>query len=102
MNLASALSERIRLCREKAGLSQQELAQAAGLSLSLVAKLEQGTKADPRVSSLMALAYGLGVTPGALLDGLPLSRHEAQETIPKKASEKKSKAKDKGKKKKKK
>jgi transcriptional regulator with XRE-family HTH domain len=41
-----------------------------GLSLSLVAKLEQGKKADPRASTLLALAEALGVRPGALLDDL--------------------------------
>ena len=40
------------------------------LSVSLVAKLEQGKKADPRASTLLALARSLGVTPGTLLDDL--------------------------------
>lgn len=40
------------------------------LSLSLVAKLEQGKKADPRASTLLSLATALGVRPGELLNDL--------------------------------
>jgi transcriptional regulator with XRE-family HTH domain len=69
--LAQLLSERLRSLREAKGVSQQELATGAGLSMSLVAKLEQGKKADPRVSTLLALASALDATPGAMIDGLP-------------------------------
>jgi len=81
MKLAKALSGRIRALREAAGLSQQEVATRGDLSLSLVAKLEQGKKADPRASTLLALAAALGVPPGLLLDGLypaPGGRDEAE------------------------
>jgi transcriptional regulator with XRE-family HTH domain len=64
------MSLRIKELRENAGLSQQELAVKADLSLSLVAKLEQGKKADPRVSTVLALTGALGVKPGGLLDGV--------------------------------
>jgi transcriptional regulator with XRE-family HTH domain len=68
--LARALSRRIKSLREGADLSQQEVAERGELSLSLVAKLEQGKKADPRASTLLALARALGVRPGVLLDDL--------------------------------
>ena len=68
--LARALSARIKALREASGLSQQEVAERGDLSVSLVAKLEQGKKADPRASTLLALARSLGVTPGTLLDDL--------------------------------
>jgi DNA-binding XRE family transcriptional regulator len=45
-----------------AGLSQQELATKAGLSMSLIAQLEQGFKDDPKLSTVRALANTLGVT----------------------------------------
>jgi transcriptional regulator with XRE-family HTH domain len=70
MKLAKAISGRIKALREAAELSQQEVATRGDLSLSLVAKLEQGKKADPRASTLLALAAALGVPPGMLLDGL--------------------------------
>jgi transcriptional regulator with XRE-family HTH domain len=80
MKLAKAISRRIRDLREAAGLSQQDVAMRAELSMSLVAKLEQGKKADPRASTLLALAHALGVPPGKLLDDLfspPLPKTEA-------------------------
>jgi transcriptional regulator with XRE-family HTH domain len=70
MKLAKALSQRIKQLREAAGLSQQEVAMRGDLSMSLVAKLEQGKKADPRASTLLALARALQVRPGSLLDDL--------------------------------
>lgn len=70
MKLKKALSQRIKALREASGLSQQEVATRGDLSLSLVAKLEQGKKADPRASTILALAAALGVKPGQLLDDL--------------------------------
>jgi transcriptional regulator with XRE-family HTH domain len=107
MKLKKALSQRIKALREAAGLSQQDVAQRGELSLSLVAKLEQGKKADPRASTILALAQALGVKPGQLLDDLfaapapppPVSLepaangHEAEEKKGKKKKEKNSKKK---------
>jgi transcriptional regulator with XRE-family HTH domain len=103
MKLAKLISQRIRTLREATGLSQQEIAVKGDLSLSLVAKLEQGKKADPRASTLLALAGALGVRPGELLDDLTPSEAEAvvapgedvPEPLPvkKKAKKKKAKAK---------
>jgi transcriptional regulator with XRE-family HTH domain len=70
MKLSKAISRRLKALREAAGLSQQEVAVRADLSLSLVAKVEQGKKADPRASTLLALAGALGVRPGEILDDL--------------------------------
>jgi transcriptional regulator with XRE-family HTH domain len=71
MKPGKLLSVRIKALREAAGLSQQELANRADLSVSQVAKLEQGSKADPRTSTLLALAMALEIKPGQLLDELP-------------------------------
>ena len=73
MKLSQALSERVRTLREAAGLSQQEIAIKADLSLSQISKLEQGKKADPRASTLIALALALGIKPGQLIDDLPVT-----------------------------
>ena len=70
MKLSKAISLRLKSLREASGLSQQEVAMQADLSLSLVAKMEQGKKADPRASTLLALAGALKVRPGSLLDDL--------------------------------
>jgi transcriptional regulator with XRE-family HTH domain len=70
MGLSKKIAYRLQTLREAAGLSQQEVADRADLSLSLVAKMEQGRKADPRASTLLALAPALGVRPGQLIEDL--------------------------------
>ena len=70
MGLSKKIAYRLRTLREAAGLSQQQVAERADLSLSLIAKMEQGRKADPRASTLLALAGALGVRPGQLIEDL--------------------------------
>jgi len=53
---ASTLGERIRSVRRRRGLTQRELATAAGASESLIKKLEQGTITDLRLETLHKLA----------------------------------------------
>jgi transcriptional regulator with XRE-family HTH domain len=60
------LAERVKRHRDAAGLSQQELAFRSGLSLSVIAGIEQGKKGDPRLSTVAAIAEALGVP----VDGL--------------------------------
>src|SRR5262245_34277174 len=96
MKPGKAISVRLKDLRESAGLSQQEVAMRADLGLSLVAKLEQGKKGDPRASTLLALAEALGVKPGAILEDLfprPAAgaAEEAQGTGKKKKKKKKKK-----------
>jgi transcriptional regulator with XRE-family HTH domain len=62
------LSERVRHFRALSKMSQQELATAAALSVSLISSIEQGRIKDPRLSTLKAIAAALGV---ALSDILP-------------------------------
>ncbi len=64
MGLSKKIAYRLQTLREASGLSQQEVAERADLSLSLIAKMEQGRKADPRASTLLALSRALGVRPG--------------------------------------
>jgi transcriptional regulator with XRE-family HTH domain len=52
---------RLRELREAAGLSQAQLAEAAGLHLHGVTKLEQGHR-EPSWATVTALADGLGVS----------------------------------------
>ncbi len=46
--------EELRRLRKKAGLSQRELARLAGVSQSLIAKIEKG-EVNPRISTLMRI-----------------------------------------------
>jgi transcriptional regulator with XRE-family HTH domain len=61
-----SLGARLKAIREAAGLSQQELAMRAGVSLSVVFQLEQGKRKDPKLSTLVALAGALGTDVGKL------------------------------------
>ena len=56
-----AISSKVKELREAARMSQQALANAAGVSISVISHLEQGVKADPRQSTLHKLANALGV-----------------------------------------
>ncbi|WP_267245185.1 helix-turn-helix domain-containing protein [Streptomyces sp. PR69] len=62
--MTTGLADNIRKYRRTGGLSQEGLAEAAGLSLSTVRKVEQG--GDVRVETLHALARALGVSTSAL------------------------------------
>lgn len=57
----NALGGRLKELREAVGLSQQGLADRAGVHLSIVFKIEQGTNKNPRIGSLLSLAEALGV-----------------------------------------
>ena len=75
MSQGQTIGDRIRESRKRRGLSQRELAQLSGVSISLVRKLEQGERQDTRTETLRKLAVSLGVPTTALLGddpGLPL------------------------------
>lgn len=62
-----ALKDKLQELRKAAGLTQQGLAIATGLSVSVIQHIERGAIPDPRVSTLRALAKALGVTIDALM-----------------------------------
>jgi XRE family transcriptional regulator, regulator of sulfur utilization len=68
-DLASAFGRRLRELREREGLTQDQLAKHSGLQASVVGRLDRGEH-EPRLSSVLAVARGLGVSPGELLDTL--------------------------------
>ncbi len=57
------LGRGIRRCRERVGLSQEELAGRAGLHRNYVGLVERGER-NATVKTLLALARTLGVSPG--------------------------------------
>src|SRR5215204_717065 len=61
------IGSRIRAARKAAGLSQEELARRAGMSLKGMSYIERGHIEDPHYSSLSKIADGLGVSLGELL-----------------------------------
>jgi transcriptional regulator with XRE-family HTH domain len=61
-------AQNLRLARQAAGITQEELALTAGLDMSNVSRYESGTR-EPGVRVVFRLAAALGVSPGQLLDG---------------------------------
>lgn len=66
-NIQENLGLRVRSLRIAAGITQEQLAEKAGLSLKHLGELERG-RSNPTLSSLHALATGLGVSMAALFD----------------------------------
>ncbi len=64
-------ADRVREARKRRGMTQRELADAAGLSLSAVKKIEQGTLGRLRLETAHRIAVALGVTTLAIADPMP-------------------------------
>jgi transcriptional regulator with XRE-family HTH domain len=69
-----AFAERVRELRQLAGVSQAHVEARAFFPHSEVSRFERG--AGPGLLSLLRLAYALGVSPGVLLDELPVPRRK--------------------------
>lgn len=65
--LTQSLGARVKNLRLQAGLSQREVAEAAGLNRHTLLRLELG-KSDIGASRLPALAKALGVAPAAFFE----------------------------------
>jgi transcriptional regulator with XRE-family HTH domain len=65
------LGENLARIRAARGLTQEELAQASGVSVDTISRLERGTHATARRSTLQALALALGIDPARLLGIAP-------------------------------
>jgi transcriptional regulator with XRE-family HTH domain len=76
------LGERLKRTREDAGLSQRQLADAAGVYLSIVYKIEQGNNPNPQVASLAALAFALDVSVDELIGRRPTLSQDSDEPPP--------------------
>ncbi|MFF1306823.1 helix-turn-helix domain-containing protein [Streptomyces sp. NPDC058307] len=59
--MSANFGERLREIRKRRGMSQRELAEISGVSLSLVRKLEQGEREDTRLETARQLATALKV-----------------------------------------
>ena len=62
-----ALGKRLQLARKRAGLTQQQLCQKAGLSYSTLAKIERGAIRSPSVFTVAAIAQATGTPQEDLL-----------------------------------
>jgi transcriptional regulator with XRE-family HTH domain len=70
----SPLVVNLRPFRERAGLSQAELARRARVSQSIISRLEAGQTPAVTLANLDRLAATLGVAPGRLLVRRPARR----------------------------
>ena len=65
----ATFARNLRERRRRAGLSQERLAFDAGLHRTEVSLLERAER-EPRLTTIVRLARGLGCSPSALLDGI--------------------------------
>src|SRR5215211_509930 len=61
------LGSRMRERRRERGLSQERLANQAGVTLSAIQRLEAGQVSDPHYSTLTGIAHALGTTVAELV-----------------------------------
>lgn len=61
--------ENLRRARTQSGLSQEQLSYRCKLHLTEISRLENGRR-DPRLSTIVRLAGGLGMPPAELLAGV--------------------------------
>ena len=64
-----AFGQILRACRERKGLSQEELALECGLDRTYISLLERGLR-QRTISTLFALAKVLGIKPSTLITRL--------------------------------
>lgn len=62
---------RLRRLREEQGLSQEALADRCGVHWTFLGQVERGQRSI-RLDNILRIAHGLSITPGTLLDDLPL------------------------------
>jgi transcriptional regulator with XRE-family HTH domain len=65
----AVLASNIRAARNAARMTQDEAADASVMQSAVYSRIERG-EVDPRVSSLLKIASGLGVEPADLLRGV--------------------------------
>jgi transcriptional regulator with XRE-family HTH domain len=65
---SNGLGERVARLRRRRGLTQEELAERAGVSVELVRKLEQGRRRSVRLGTVQNLARALDVQTAVLFD----------------------------------
>ncbi|MBD7954292.1 helix-turn-helix transcriptional regulator [Stenotrophomonas sp. Sa5BUN4] len=65
--LVSLFAANVRRLRKERGLSQEELAEAAGVHRTYVGMIERGEK-NVTIYNIERIAVALGVRPGSLLD----------------------------------
>ena len=81
-----ALGRRLQLARKRAGLTQQQLCQKAGLSYSTLAKIERGAIRSPSVFTVAGIANATGTPLEDLLGTAEQDLNSPTQAQPKKRS----------------
>ena len=68
MLTVATLKDKLRRERRRAALTQEQLADKAGVGIATIARIEGGDITEPRVSTLRKLARALGMEPRELLE----------------------------------
>lgn len=66
---SAAFGQRMRELRASKGVSQDGLAREADVHPTAIGRIERGGR-EPRLTTILRLAHGLSVEPGALVNGL--------------------------------
>jgi transcriptional regulator with XRE-family HTH domain len=66
-NESITFGQQLRKLRTERRISQDDLARNTGIHSTAIGRFEHNAR-EPRLKSILRLADGLGVTPGALLD----------------------------------
>ena len=77
------LASLLRRFRREAGLTQEQLAERAGVSARTISDLERGLKTTPQAATMELIAEALALSPGehsALLAAVPRRRHRIHAT----------------------
>jgi transcriptional regulator with XRE-family HTH domain len=67
--LAVSFGRRLKAVRRDQGMSQEDLARRTDLHTTAISRMERGAR-EPRITTVLRLAEGLGVPPSALMDAL--------------------------------
>jgi transcriptional regulator with XRE-family HTH domain/GTPase SAR1 family protein len=85
--MASQFGPLLRRFRTRAGLTQEALAEQAGVGVRTVRRLETGDNSDPRMGTVDALAVALGLSPAERLELLAAADRNAPVAPPEEALE---------------
>ncbi|MDF5755246.1 helix-turn-helix domain-containing protein [Spongiactinospora sp. TRM90649] len=80
--ISSELGQYLRRLRLHAGLTQEELSERSGVSVRTIGNIECDRIAQPRTTSIRALAEALGLSSGRLIQGGAVVTRTASPPIP--------------------
>lgn len=80
-DFATQIGKRVRRLRQQRGVSLSALARDAGVGKATLSGLEDGSRGNPTIETLYAIAGRLGVPIGALLPDPPQQGEKPLETI---------------------